>query len=132
VIAVREREARITGSYGRLVPLLIEQKRYDKAERWAAEGIRKTAKDAPGIADQLAKAMAELARSRKQWKVAAAHAAWEFFDRPGCEKFSDLVAAAHKIALRPALLFARTGLCHFPITCCLCCVTETSARATTY
>jgi uncharacterized Zn finger protein len=120
VIAVREREARITGSYGRLVPLLIEQKRYDKAERWAAEGIRKTAKDAPGIADQLAKAMAELARSRKQWKVAAAHAAWEFFDRPGCEKFSDLVAAAKRAGCltsvrQKALEFLENGQLPFSI-----------------
>jgi uncharacterized Zn finger protein len=121
IIAVREREARITGSYGQLVPLLIEQKRYDEAERWTAEGIRNTSKDAPGIADQLAKAMAELARSRKQWKVAAAHAAWEFFDRPGCEKFAALVAAAERAGcLTPvrqqALEFLETGNLPFSIT----------------
>ena len=42
IIRVREREARITGSYEPLVLLLIEQKRYDDAERWAAEGIQNT------------------------------------------------------------------------------------------
>lgn len=121
IIAIREREARITGSYGRLVPLLIEQKRYDEAERWAAEGIQKTAKDAPGIAAQLAKIMAELARSRKQWKVAAAHAAWEFFDRPGCEKFTALMAAAKLASClaavkQQALEFLETGRLPFSIT----------------
>jgi len=121
VIAVREREARVTGSYGRLVPLLIERKRYDEAERWAAEGIRKTAKDAPGIADQLAKMMAELARLRKQWKVAAAHAAWAFFDRPGCENFAALVAVAERAGCldsvkRKALEFLETGKLPYSIT----------------
>ncbi len=121
IIAVREREARITGSYGRLVPLLIEQKRYDEAEHWAAEGIQKTVKNSPGIADQLAKAMAELARSRKQWKVAAAHAAWEFFDRPGCDKFSALAAAAERAGClvpvkRQALEFLENGRLPFSVT----------------
>jgi uncharacterized Zn finger protein len=121
VIAVREREARMTGSYGRLVPLLIDRKRYDEAERWAAEGIRKTAKDAPGIAAQLAKTMAELARLRKQWKVAAAHAAWEFFDRPGCEKFNALTAAAERAGClasvrQQALEFLETGKLPYSIT----------------
>jgi uncharacterized Zn finger protein len=121
IIAVREREARITGSYGRLVPLLIEQKRYDEAERWAAEGIQKTAKDAPGIAAQLAKVMAELARSRKLWKVAAAHVALEFFDRPECDKFAALVAAAERAGClasvkRQALEFLETGKLPFSVT----------------
>ena len=65
VIAVREREAHITGSYERLVAPLIERKRFDDAERWTAEGIRKTVREAPGIADQLAKAMGEIARQRQ-------------------------------------------------------------------
>jgi uncharacterized Zn finger protein len=121
VIAVRDREARITGSYERLIPLLIEQKRYEEAERWAAEGIQKTAKDAPGIADQIAKSMAELARTRKQWKIAAAHAAWEFFDRPGCDKFSALVAAAERAGClatvrQQALEFLENGRLPFSIT----------------
>lgn len=121
IIAVREREARITGSYERLVPLLIEQKRYDDAERWATEGIQKTAKEAPGIAHQQAKAMADLARSRKQWKVVAAYAAFKFFDRPGCDKFSALVASAKRAgclatARQQALEFLETGRLPFSVT----------------
>lgn len=42
ILAVCEREARLSGSYERLVRRLIEMKRYDEAERWAAEGIEKT------------------------------------------------------------------------------------------
>jgi len=121
IVAVREREARITGSYERLVPLLIERKRYDDAERWAAEGIQKTVREAPGIADQLAKAMGEIARLRRQWNVVAAHAAWEFFERPGCEKFAALIASAERAGCREAvqhlaLEFLETGKLPFAVT----------------
>ena len=158
VIAVREREARITGSYERLVPLLIERKRYDDAERWAAEGIQKTVRQAPGIADQLAKAMGEIARLRRQWNVVAAHAAWEFFERPGHEKFGNLIAAAKRANCRDvvqrlasefletgklpfsvtvikdgriAARLTRTGRCHSPIICCPCYESGTRVRTTT-
>ncbi len=121
VVAVREREARTTGSYERLVPLLIERKRYDDAERWAAEGIQKTVREAPGIASKLAKAMAEIARQRRHWKVVAAHAAWEFFERPGREKFAELVAAAERAKCRDtverlASEFLETGKLPFSVT----------------
>ncbi len=121
IIAVREREARITGSYERLVPLLIERKRYDDAERWAAEGIQKTVREAPGIADQLAKAMGEIARLRKEWSLVAAHAAWEFFERPEREKFAALIASAERaecqeVVQRLALEFLETGKLPFSVT----------------
>lgn len=120
IIAVREREARVTGSYERLVPLLIERKLYDDAERWATEGIQRTVKDAPGIADHLAKAMGEIARLRGQWNEVAAHGAWEFFERPGREKFAALVAAAERAGCREpverlALGFLETGKLPFSV-----------------
>lgn len=121
VIGIREREARLTGSYERLIPLLIERKRYDDAERWAAEGIEKTVREAPGIASQLAKAMGEIARQRRQWKVVAAHAAWNFFERPGRETFAELVAAAERAGCRGAVEqlasdFLETGKPPFSLT----------------
>ena len=121
IISVREREARITGSYERLVPLLVERKQYDDAERWATEGIQKTVREAPGIADQLAKVMGEIARQRKQWNVVAAHAAWEFFERPGAEKFTNLVATVERAECREsvqrlALEFLETGKLPFTVT----------------
>ncbi len=100
IIRLREREARITGSYEPLVLLLIEQKRYDDAERWAAEGIQNTLREAPGIANRLAKAMEEIARQRGQWSVVAAHAAREFFGRPERKTFTELVAAADHAGCR--------------------------------
>jgi len=121
IIAVREREARITGSYERLVPLLIERKQYDDAERWAAEGVQKTVREAPGIADQLAKAMGEIARLRGKLNVVAAHAAWEFFERPGTEKFAALLASAERAGCREAVQraaqeFLETGKLPFSVT----------------
>lgn len=121
IIAVREREAHITGSYERLIPLLIERKRYDDAERWATEGIQKTVREAPGIADQLAKAMSEIARLRKDWNLVAAHAAWEFFERPEREKFAALIASAERAGCRKAverlaLEFLETGKLPISVT----------------
>jgi uncharacterized Zn finger protein len=115
VLAVCEREARVTGSYERLVRLLIERKQYDNAERWAAEGIQKTVNRLPGIASNLGKSMGEAARLRKRWDIVAAHAAWEFFESPSCEKFEQLIAASAKAGCqeavrRFALEFLETGV----------------------
>jgi len=68
VPAAYETEARTTGSYERLVRFLIDQKRYDDAERWAREGIATTGKKLPGIASMLAQALCDIARLRRQWE----------------------------------------------------------------
>jgi uncharacterized Zn finger protein len=47
ILTVCEQEARVSGSYERLVQRLIEMKRYDEAQRWAAEGIEKTVERVP-------------------------------------------------------------------------------------
>jgi uncharacterized Zn finger protein len=96
VRAVCEREARATDSYERLVKLLVDEKRYDEAERWAIEGIEKTANKLPGIASSLGKLMGEAAHLRGRWETVAAHAAWEFFDHPSREKFHQLMTASAK------------------------------------
>jgi uncharacterized Zn finger protein len=96
ILAVCEREARATDSYERLVKLLVDEKRYDESEHWAVEGIEKTASKLPGIAANLGKLMGEAARLRGQLEIVAAHAAWEFFERPGREKFNELMTAAAK------------------------------------
>lgn len=92
--AILEREARITGSYVRLVSHLIECKRFGDARRWAAEGIAKTASKLPGIAQSLAEKLCDLARSQKQWDIVAAHAAHQFFDRPSREGFDQLLSSS--------------------------------------
>ncbi len=114
VLAILEREAPLTGSYRRLVAYLIEQKRYDDAERWAREGIQQTHKQYPGTASQLAELLRNAASKRKQWDVVAGHAAAEFFARPSASGLDNLVQAATKAKCNPAvreaaLRFLETG-----------------------
>jgi uncharacterized Zn finger protein len=121
VLAIYESEARATGSYERLVQFLIQQKKYGDAERWAMEGIAKTRVKLPGVATNLAQALGETAKFRKQWAVVAAHAAWQFFLQPGVETFKQLTSAAAKAhceeAVRQAALrFLETGVAPLPLT----------------
>jgi uncharacterized Zn finger protein len=118
VLAVCEREARATDSYERLVKLLVDEKWYDEAERWVVEGIEKTSSKLPGIAANLGKLMGEAARLRGQWKIVAAHAAWEFFEQPCREKFNQLMTAAVKAGCQEAVRcfahgFLETGISPF-------------------
>lgn len=119
ILAVCEQEARVSGSYERLVKRLVEKKQYVEAERWAAEGIEKTAAKLPGIASSLGKLMGEMAIQRRQWAIAAAHAAWEFFDHPSRESFQQLLKAANKAGCEEsvrgiALTFLETGVSPLP------------------
>lgn len=112
---IYEAEARATGSYQRLVDYLIDREQFEDAERWAREGIEKTHKQWPGIADGLAQSLCELARRRKQWDVVAAHAAQAFFDRPSGQSFKVLLAAAKKAGCQDpvrvaTLRFLETGV----------------------
>ena len=115
LLALYEAEARATNSYGRLVKYLIGKRRHEDAERWAKEGIEKTCDKLPGIASELAKSLCEVAQRRKRWDVAAAHAAWHFFERPGKDAFRELLVWARKTKCEKpvraaALRFLETGV----------------------
>jgi uncharacterized Zn finger protein len=115
ILTVCEQEARVSGSYERLVQRLIEMKRYDEAQRWAAEGIEKTVAKLPGIASSLEKLLGEMAVQRRQWPIAAAHAALGFFTHPSRESFQQLLKAAAKAGCPDsirgiALNFLETGV----------------------
>jgi uncharacterized Zn finger protein len=119
ILAVCEQEARVSGSYERLVKRLIERKQYEQAERWAAEGIEKTAAKLPGIASSLEKLLDEMAIQRRQWPIAAAHAALGFFSHPSRDSFQKLLEAAAKAdcenSIRGiALNFLETGASPLP------------------
>ena len=98
--------------------LLLERKKYEEAESWIAEGIEKTGIKLPGIAANLGTMMGESAHLRKMWEIAAAHAALEFFERPGREKFEEMMKAAAKAGCQEsirgfALGFLETGATPF-------------------
>jgi len=119
ILAVCEQEARVSGSYERLVKRLIEKKQYEEAERWAAEGIEKTAAKLPGIASSLEKLLGEMAIQRRQWPIAAAHAAFGFFSHPSRDSFQNLLKAAAKEGCEDsirgiALSFLETGASPLP------------------
>jgi uncharacterized Zn finger protein len=119
ILAVCEQEARVSGSYERLVRRLIEMKRYDEAKHWAAEGIEKTVAKLPGIASSLEKLLGEMAIQRRQWPIAAAHAALEFFSHPSRDSFQKLLEAAAKAGCEDsirgfALSFLETGVLPLP------------------
>ena len=114
ILKVCEQEARVSGSYERLVQRLIEMKRYDEAQGWAAEGIEKTVAKLPGIASSLEKLLGGMAVQRRQWPIAAAHAALGFFTHPSRESFQQLLKAAAKAGCKDsirgiALNFLETG-----------------------
>ena len=115
LLALYESEARITGSYERIVRYLLGDNRFEDAERWAKEGIAATRDKYPGTADSLARSLGELAALRKQWDVVAALAARAFFDHPSVRTFDELLTAAKKAkveeAVRSAALrFLETGV----------------------
>jgi uncharacterized Zn finger protein len=119
ILAVCEQEARVSGSYERLFKRLIEKKRYEEAGRWAAEGIEKTAAKLPGIASSLEKQLGEMAIQRRQWPIAAAHAALYFFSHPSRDSFQNLLNAAAKAGCEDsirgiALNFLETGASPLP------------------
>jgi uncharacterized Zn finger protein len=116
-----ESEARVTGSYERLVNYLLETRRFEDAERWAREGIAATSAKYPGIADHLTASLCELARKRNQWDVVAAHAARPFFEHPSLSTFDELVKAARKAGAEEpvraaAMRFLETGTGPFQVT----------------
>jgi len=116
--ALYESEARVTGSYERLVKFLAQGRHFEDAERWAREGIVATKTKYPGIADHLATQLCELARGRQQWDVVAAHAARAFFDHPAPGTFDELMKAAKKAKVEgpvrdAALRFLETGAAPF-------------------
>ena len=119
ILAVCEQEARVSGNYERLVKRLIEKKQYEEAERWAAMGIDKTAAKLPGIASSLEKLLGEMAIQRRQWPIAAAHAALGFFAHPSRDSFQNLIKAAAKAGCEDsirgiALNFLETGASPLP------------------
>jgi uncharacterized Zn finger protein len=119
--AAYESEARATGSYERLVKFLVEQGDIDDAGRWAREGIAAVDPTYAGIRANLLRTLGEIAARRKQWEVVAAHAAFEFFSRPGRSAFDELVRAARKAKVEEtvraaALHFLETGASPYRVT----------------
>src|SRR5262249_9082584 len=82
ILPLMESEARVTGSYDRLVAELLAAGRLDDARRWALEGIEKVGDQWPGIAERLRERLREMAERQKDWPVVAAMRGEDFFASP--------------------------------------------------
>jgi uncharacterized Zn finger protein len=110
VLPLMEAEACVTGSYQRLVDELLAARRVDEARRWALEGIERTQRQWPGIAEGLRQRLRELAERRKDWPAVAAMRAEEFFTGPSVHTLKTLEKAAQRAGCRPAV---RAAALHF-------------------
>ena len=69
----------------------------------AHEGIAETVTEYPGLAASLAKSLCEIARTKQQWDIVAAHSAYHFFDEPAPISFKELLTAAQQAGVEDAV-----------------------------
>ncbi|MDF1590667.1 MAG: hypothetical protein P1P89_04050 [Desulfobacterales bacterium] len=101
IIPLCEAEANKTGSYDRLVKLLVSARRYEEAECWIREGVQATKDKWPGIAAGLRNALREIRTQQKNWPVVAAIQVEEFVRRPSRQAFTSCQKAAAKVMAWP-------------------------------
>jgi len=93
---VLERETAYTDCYVELVSRLVQDKQIEKAREWAYRGFTATLEKSPGIASQLEELLHDIALNEKNYLLATAYCAFEFFDRPSVEKYLQLEGIATK------------------------------------
>ncbi len=96
VIPLAEREAKLNGSYVRLVELLIAAGRLSEAEQWIARGIAALEKTWPGTAAQLRDIQRKLREQAEDWPWVAAMRAEDFFEQPSMATLLPLRTAAER------------------------------------
>ncbi|UCF90573.1 MAG: SWIM zinc finger domain-containing protein [Desulfobacterales bacterium] len=101
IIPLCEAEAKKTGTYERLVNLLVSARRYEEAEGWIREGIRATKDKWPGTAAGLRNTLRKIRTQQKNWPAVAAIQAEEFVRRPSRQAFTDCKKAAAKVKAWP-------------------------------
>lgn len=101
IIPLCEAEAQRTGSYTRLVKCLIIKKRYADAEQWIQEGIKKTEKEAPGIASDLRNRLKEIRSSQKDWIAVGTMQTEEFVRYPSTQTYTECKKANVKTKTWP-------------------------------
>ncbi len=87
---ILERETVHTDCYVALVERLIQDKQIEKSRELAHKGFTATLEESPGIASRLEELLRDIALSEKNYLLAAAYCAFEFFDRPHIEKYLKL------------------------------------------
>lgn len=101
ILHLCEAEAKKTGSYERLVNLLVSARRYEEAERWIQAGVRATKDKWPGIAGGLRNTLREIRTRQKNWPAVAAMQVEKFVRNPSRQAFTDCKKAAAKVKVWP-------------------------------
>lgn len=96
VIGVLENETAEIDCYVSLVDRLIQSGQSEKAKDWAFKGYTATREQAPGIARDLEEILRDLANKEKDYPLAAAYFAFEFFNNPDVHRYTALKTAATK------------------------------------
>jgi uncharacterized Zn finger protein len=97
VVPLCEKEAKKTGSYERLVRILLEEKRLTEAEKWIFEGLKDLGEKWPGVTSHLRQQLRDIRSRQKNWPMVAALQVYEFVDRPSLEDYKDCKKAASKV-----------------------------------
>ena len=101
IVPLCESEAAKTGSYGRLVRLLMDARRYGDAESWIFKGIKATKEKKPGIATGLRDKLREIRTFEKNWPAVAAMRVEDFVRRPSRQAFTKCEEACGKARVWP-------------------------------
>ena len=96
IVKLCEKEALRTGSYVRLVRILMEAKQWGVAEQWIQKGIQATDKKWPGISSRLRENLREIREKQGDWLQVASLRADDFFINPSLETFQELKVSAKK------------------------------------
>jgi uncharacterized Zn finger protein len=114
IIPVCELEAEISGSYVRLVRVLLDSGEKQRAEEWIYRGTKETREEKPGTASQLRQILLEIKESEGNWLFVTALETEEFFRYPQLASYIKMREAAKKIGkwqeIREAALgYLRSG-----------------------
>ncbi len=101
IIPLCKSEAELTGSYQRLVYILIEDQQYSEAEKWIVKGIRDIGGKWPGVEKSLRESMLEIRALQKNWPGAAAIRIDNFVGYPSEKAYAECRESSAKAGVWP-------------------------------
>ena len=103
IIPLCKIEAKLTGSYERLVGRLINDCQYKEAERWIVKGIRDIGKRWPGITGTLRGNLREIRTLQKNWPSVAAILVNDFVRRASENTYADCKKSSVRAGVWPQI-----------------------------
>jgi uncharacterized Zn finger protein len=110
IIPLLKREIPLTNCYGELVDRLIAASNTAEARTWAEEGYKKTISSYQGVAGEMVKKLYIIARKEKDYHLAAAYKALDFFSHEHFNYFTELKKATKAAKLWPQV---RESILHY-------------------